>query len=383
MTCLFSPLALRGITLRNRIVVSPMLTYRAEGGHTNDWHVMNLGQFAAGGAGLVFMESTKIDPRGCSTLKDAGLWSDEFIPAMTRIVDLIHELGAHAGIQLGHSGRKAGMVLPWEGRVPLDLDTVNTPTGEPWELVGPSAIAHGPGFKVPRELSIGDIQEIIETWVKATVRAEKAGFDVVEIHAAHGYLAHQFLSPHANKRTDRYGGSLKNRMRFVLELVSAVRNVWPEDRPLFIRLSAADGMGWELEDSVALSREMGALGVDVVDCSSGGMASGGAKEPLVPGYGYQVPYAARIRRDAGIKTMAVGLIVDPRQAEAILDAGDADLTAIGREFLQNPHWALHAAEVLDARDAGRLTPHSYDYWLEKRKQLALAPFIPVGEVRSF
>lgn len=380
MTCLFSPLTLRGITLRNRSVVSPMLTYRAEGGHINDWHVMNLGQFAAGGAGLVFMESTKINPHGCSTLKDAGLWSDDFVPNLTRIVDLIHELGAHAGIQLGHSGRKAGMVLPWEGRVPLDLDTIKTPTGEPWQLVGPSAIAHGPAFKVPKELSRGEIQDVIDDWVKATVRAEKAGFDVVEIHAAHGYLAHQFLSPHANKRTDRYGGSLNNRMRFLLELVSAVRSVWPESRPLFVRISAIDGMGWDLADSVALSRELAALGVDVVDCSSGGMAPAGVKEPVTPGYGYQVPYAARIRRDAGIKTMAVGLIVEPRQAEAILQSGDADLVAIGREYLRNPHWTLHAAEAISPRDVGSLTPESYNYWLEKRKQLSLPPFHGTGQL---
>ena len=374
MSALFSPIALRGVTLRNRCVVSPMLTYRAERGHTNDWHLMNLGQFAAGGAGLVMMESTKIEARGCSTLKDAGLWSDEFVPAITRIVDLIHGLGAHAGIQLGHSGRKAGMVLPWEGRVPLDLDTTASPDGLPWDLVGPSAIAHGPGFKVPRALSVSEIAGIIEAWTRAAERAVRSGFDVLEIHAAHGYLGHQFLSPHANQRSDAYGGSRTNRMRFVLELVDSVRSVWPAERPLFVRLSAVDGMGWEIEDSIALCREMAARGVDVVDCSSGGIAAGHVMEPVAPSYGYQVPYAAAIRREAGIKTMAVGLIVDPMQAETILHKGEADIVAIGREFLQNPHWALHAADRLDETHSSELLPDSYGYWLAKRKELGMTPY---------
>lgn len=374
MSALFSPLELRGLELRNRCVVSPMLTYRAQNGHTNDWHLMNLGQYAAGGAGLVMMESTKVEARGCSTLKDAGLWADEFIPAVTRIVNLIHELGAHAGIQLGHSGRKAGMYLPWEGRGPLDLDEARSPDGQPWDLIGPSPIAHGRGYKAPRELSIKEIAEVIENWTSAARRAEQCGFDVLELHAAHGYLGHQFLSAHANQRSDAYGGTLHNRMRFVLETAEAVRAVWPADRPLFARLSAVDELGWTIEDSIALSRELAIRGVDVIDCSSGGIGGRNLMEPAAPKYGYQVPYAAAIRREAGVKSMAVGLIVAPSHAEAIIRDGEADLVAIGREFLQNPHWALAAADELAPAKSRELTPESYGYWLAKRKEFALPPY---------
>jgi 2,4-dienoyl-CoA reductase-like NADH-dependent reductase (Old Yellow Enzyme family) len=346
-----------------------MLTYRADRGHINDWHVMNLGQFAAGGCGLVMMESTKIEPRGCSTLRDAGIWSDAFIPGLARIVETIHTLGAAAGIQLGHSGRKAGMVLPWEGRVPLDIDKVASPDGQPWDLIGPSPVSHGEGFKAPRALSKGEIADVIAAWTVAAARAARAGFDVVELHGAHGYLVHQFLSPLANQRTDCYGGERKNRMRFALELVEAVRAIWPKDRPFLVRVSAADGVGWELEDSIALSKEMALLGVDVVDCSSGGIATGSVLAQEKPVYGYQVPYAARIRAEASIKTMAVGLIVDPRQAEEILRSGHADLIAIGRELLVNPHWTYHAACVLDDPAAQSLLPDPYGYWLNRRGKL--------------
>jgi 2,4-dienoyl-CoA reductase-like NADH-dependent reductase (Old Yellow Enzyme family) len=372
MSKLLSPFVIRSLTLRNRIVVSPMLTYQAEAGKVNDWHVMNLGQYAAGGAGLVFMESTKVDPHGCSTQKDCGIWSDEFVPGLARVADIIHRQGAHAGLQLGHSGRKAGMVLPWEGRGVLDLDHALTPSGERWQLVGPSAIAQNSNYKVPKELTGDEIKNMIDKWVRAAERAFQAGFDVLELHCAHGYLGHEFLSPLANQRTDRYGGSLENRMRFVLELATAVRAVWPHSQPLFLRISAVDNVGWTLDDSVALGKELNTVGVDVIDCSSGGMGG----DPLAdtpPTYGYQVPYAARIRSEAGIKTMAVGLITDGRQAESILQKGEADLIAVGREFLSDPHWPLHAAEALGERTKGML-PDSYDYWLEKRRGLALPPY---------
>src|SRR5438128_5401656 len=372
MCKLLSPFQLRNLILRNRIVVSPMLTYQADNGRPNDWHIMNLGQFAAGGAGLVFMESTKVDPHGCSTRKDCGIWSDEFVPGLAKIADMIHKQGAHAGLQLGHSGRKAGMVLPWEGRGVLDLDHVPTPSGESWQLVGPSAIAHNSSYKVPKALSLSDIENLIDKWVKATRRAAEAGFDALELHCAHGYLGHQFLSPMANQRTDRYGGSLQNRMRFVVELATTVRAAWPDGQPLFVRISAVDNVGWALDDSVALANELRTAGVDVIDCSSGGMGG----DPMAEGtltYGYQVPYAARIRQEAGIKTMAVGLITNGRQAEAILQNEQADLIAIGREFLSDPHWPLHAAEALGVPTKGML-PDSYDYWLEKRRSLDLPPY---------
>ena len=372
MSKLLSPFKIRDVTLRNRVVVAPMLTYQAKDGLVNDWHVMNLGQYAAGGAGLVFMESTKVDPHGCSTRKDCGVWDDKFIPGLSRLAEIIHRQDAHAGLQLGHSGRKAGMVLPWEGRGVLDLDRVPTPSGEPWQLVGPSPIAHNSSYKVPKELAQEEIAQMIGKWVAAARRATQAGFDVLELHFAHGYLAHQFLSPKANQRTDKYGGSLENRMRFPVELAAAVRKAWPESQPLFVRLSAVDNVGWTLDDSVILARKLRDVGVDVIDCSSSGMGGDPTAE-TPPTYGYQVPYASRIRREAEVKTMAVGLITHAKQAESILQDGDADLIAIGREFLSDPHWALHAAEVLGEKTEG-LTPHSYDYWLEKRRLLKLAPY---------
>src|SRR2546423_7668166 len=248
---LFSPLQIREITLRNRIVVSPMLTYSADGGYVNGWHLAHLAQFAAGGAGLVFMESTKVDPAGCSTPRDTGLWKDDFIEPLKRITTLIKRNGAVPGIQLGHSGRKARRSVPWEGRVPM-AHCPGVDRGEEWELVGPSAIAHDKKYAVPREMTRNDIREVAEAWGASARRANDAGFDVVEIHGAHGYLIHQFLSAAANRRTDEYGGSLENRMRLAVEVAREVRKYWPEGKPLFFRVSAVDETGWTIDDSVAL-----------------------------------------------------------------------------------------------------------------------------------
>jgi len=365
-THLFSPLDVRGLRLRNRIVLPPMLTYSARNGHVTDWHLTHLAKFAVGGVGLVFMESTKVDPRGCTTPRDPGLWKDEFIPALQRITDLIHAHGAAAGLQLGHSGRKARNSLPWDGRAPLG-ECPGVDHGEPWEIIGPSAIAHSPQASVPRAMSKADIRDQVEAWGLATQRALKAGFDVLEVHGAHGYLLHQFLSPCANRRDDEYGGSLARRMRFVLEVVEEVRHHWPDDKPLFFRTSAVDEDGWTLDDSVALARELKQRGVDVVDCSSGGMTPASVVAHATPqGYGYQVPYAQRIRREAGVMTMAVGLIIHADQAEAVLAEGRADLVAVGRELLHNPHWVLDAAVKLGVADAYSTVPPSYGYWLDKR-----------------
>ncbi|MBX6373086.1 MAG: NADH:flavin oxidoreductase/NADH oxidase [Acetobacteraceae bacterium] len=364
---LFTPLELRGLRLRNRIVLSPMLTYSAERGFVNDFHLMHLGKFAVGGTGLVFFESTKVDPRGCTTARDLGLWKDEFVAPMARIVAFLKAHGAATAIQLGHSGRKARSTLPWEGRVPSpDLPGVDH--GEEWELVGPSAVPHADGFPVPRELTRAEVKDLVEAWGKAAERANRAGFDVVEIHGAHGYLIHQFLSEHANRRTDEYGGSFANRMRFALEIAERVRASWPAEKPLFFRASAVDEEGWRIEDSIALARELKARGVDVIDCSSGGMTARSAVESVrTLRYGYQVEYAAAIREGAGIATMAVGLIIHADQAEQILRTGQADLVALGRELLHNPNWPVDAAEKLGV---GRLgygqLPRSYGYWLEKR-----------------
>src|SRR5262245_18082748 len=304
---LFSPLTLRGLTLRNRIVLSPMLTYSATNGYTNDTHLAHLAKFAVGGAGLVMVESTKIDPRGCSTPRDLGLWKDEFVPGMRRIVELVKSYGAACGIQLGHSGRKARRSVPWEGRTPL-RDHPGVDHGETWELIAPSAIAHDEKYQSPREMTQADIAEIIGAWSQGARRAEEAGFDVLEIHGAHGYLIHQFLSATANRRTDHYGGSLENRMRFAVEVVRGVRRHWPERKPLFLRISAVDEVGWTIEDSIAVARKLGDSGVDVIDCSSGGMSDTRPANATPVCYGYQVQYAQAIRHGAGVKTMAVGMI---------------------------------------------------------------------------
>lgn len=382
---LFSPIDLRGLRLKNRIVLPPMLTYSASNGHVSDWHLVHLGQFAVGGVGLVFMESTKVDPRGCTTPNDPGLWKDEFIPALQRITAMIHAQGAAAGVQLGHSGRKARNSLPWQGREPL-WECVGVDHGEPWEIIGPSAIAHSPHSPVPREMAHADIQSQIEAWGLATQRALRAGFDVLEIHGAHGYLLHQFLSSAANQRGDGYGGSLANRMRFTLEVVEEVRRHWPDSKPLFFRISAVDEDGWTLDDSVALARVLRQKGVDVIDCSSGGMTPHSVVAHARPqGFGYQVPYAERIRRDAAVMTMAVGLIIHSDQAEEILASGRADLVAIGRELLHNPHWVLDAAMKLGVVDAYANVPPNYGYWLEKRAKAGFEPHLStrrngIGEV---
>jgi 2,4-dienoyl-CoA reductase-like NADH-dependent reductase (Old Yellow Enzyme family) len=365
---LFTPLKIRDLTLRNRIVVSPMLTYSAVNGHVSDWHLAHLAQFAAGGAGLVFMESTKVDAAGCSTPRDTGLWKEEFVEPLKRITALMKRNGAVPAIQLGHSGRKARRSVPWEGRAPMS-DCPGVDHGETWELVGPSAIAHGEKYAVPREMTREDIHGMAAAWAAAAGRALEAGFEIVEIHGAHGYLIHQFLSEVANKRTDEYGGSFENRTRFAVEVAREVRKVWPATKPLFFRVSAVDETGWTIENSIALARLLKAEGVDVIDCSSGGMSDGATASEMAPAYGYQVPYARAIRAGADILTMAVGMIVHSDHAEQIVQDGSADLVALGREMLHNPHWPMDAAQKLgvDAPFSG--IPNAYSYFLDKRVKI--------------
>jgi 2,4-dienoyl-CoA reductase-like NADH-dependent reductase (Old Yellow Enzyme family) len=365
---LFTPLTIREVTLRNRIVVSPMLTYSAVGGHVSDWHLAHLAQFAAGGAGLVFMESTKVDPAGCSTPRDTGLWKDEFVEPLKRITSLVKRNGAISAIQLGHSGRKARRSVPWEGRVPMS-QCPGVDHGEVWELVGPSAVPHDSKYAVPREMTREDIRGVIDAWGAAARRADEAGFDIVEIHGAHGYLIHQFLSSVANQRTDEYGGSFENRARLAAAVSREVRRHWPEGKPLFFRVSAVDEAGWTIEDSIALAKILKANGVDVIDCSSGGMSDGATASEIVPSYGYQVPYAREIRAGAGIMTMAVGMIVHSDHAEEIVRTGSADLVAIGREMLHNPHWPIDAAQKLGVEAPFTGIPNSYAYFLDKRAKL--------------
>jgi 2,4-dienoyl-CoA reductase-like NADH-dependent reductase (Old Yellow Enzyme family) len=365
---LFTPLQIRALTLKNRIVTAPMHQYSGVRGFPTDWHVMNAGRFAAGGAGLFFVESTKVERRGCGTVGDLGLWDDAFVPQLQRIVDFTHACGAAVGIQLGHSGRKARIGRPWEGGRPL-APSAAIDDWDAWELVAPSALPADAKSPVPRALHKNEIRDIAEAWGRATARAQAAGFDIVEIHGAHGFLIHEFLSPQANQRSDEYGGSLENRMRFAIEVTECVRACWPKEKPLFMRLSVDDGAGWDAASSVALAKVLKAKGVDVIDCSGGGILPGAVPGAPV-GYGYQVPYAETLKREAGIMTMAVGLIVRAAQAEAILANGQADLVALAREMLYNPNWAMDAAQKLGVDPEFRTVPPPMAYWLERRRATA-------------
>jgi len=362
---LFSPIALREVALKNRVVIAPMHQYSGVKGFPTSWHLMNAGRFAAGGAGLVIVESTKVERRGCGTIGDLGLWDDAFIPHFRPIADFIRQHGAVPGIQLGHAGRRARLERPWEGGRPL-ARTAEIEDWDEWEIIGPSPLSAGEGEPVPRAPSVEEIAAIIDAWGEAARRADEAGFEVLEIHGAHGYLIHEFLSPYANQRTDAYGGSELNRMRFAIEVVEAVRARWPRRKPLFLRLSVEDDAGWGPAQSVALARLVKPKGVDVIDCSSGGMLGRPVVSAGPVGYGYQVPYAETLRRDAGIMTMAVGLIVHADQAEAILQKGQADLIALAREALYNPNWPMDAAQKLGIDRRFELVPPPYSYWLSKR-----------------
>ncbi|MCF6743011.1 NADH:flavin oxidoreductase/NADH oxidase [Blastococcus sp. KM273128] len=347
---LLSPFRLRDATLRNRLAVAPMCQYSVTDGYVGDYHLVHLGRFALGGFGLVIVEATGVTPEGRISHGDVGLWSDDQVPGLARVVDFLHAEGAAAGIQLAHAGAKASSRRPWEGSGPVTAEDAR-PGEAPWPTVSASAVPAGPGWPVPHALTAEGLAEVREAFAAAARRADAAGFDVVEVHAAHGYLLHQFLSPLSNVREDAYGGSREGRMRFPLEVVDAVRAAWPAGKPLLVRVSAVDGSGEGLtvEDTVAFARELRARGVDVVDVSGGGL--GGAWEHPI-GYGYQVPYAAAVREQADIATMAVGLVVDARQAEAIVAGGAADLVAVAREAQDDPNFAVHAArELTDAYDA--------------------------------
>ena len=344
MPRLFEPLTLRSITLRNRVVVSPMCQYSSIDGAANDWHVVHLGTRAVGGAGLVFTEATAVTAGGRISPQDLGIWKDEHIRGLSAVVRVIKAEGAVAGIQLAHAGRKASVARPWEGGQQLALESGG------WTTVAPSAVPFKDGERAPRALTLDGIQDVVQAFTAAAARALTAGFEVVEIHAAHGYLLNEFLSPLSNQRTDEYGGSFDNRIRFLCEVVQAVRGTWPATLPLFVRISATDwaGGGWDIEQSVELARRLAPLGVDLVDCSSGGLVPG-VKIPVGPGY--QVVFAERIRREAGILTGAVGLITEAQQANDIVAAGQADLVLLARQLLRDPYWPLRAARELGAKTA--------------------------------
>jgi 2,4-dienoyl-CoA reductase-like NADH-dependent reductase (Old Yellow Enzyme family) len=340
MADLFSPLTLRGVTLRNRIVVSPMCQYSSDDGALTDWHLVHLGSRAVGGAGLVFVEATAVEPRGRISPQDSGLWGEKHVAPLARIARFVKEQGAAFGIQLAHAGRKASTRRPWEGHGPL------APAQGGWEPVGPSALPFDDGYPVPHPLDAGEVAAIPRLFADAARRALDAGTDVVEVHAAHGYLLHSFLSPLSNRRTDAYGGDLRGRARLLLETAEAVRRVVAG--PLFVRVSASDWVpgGVEPPDLVAVAKWLKEIGVDVVDCSSGG---GSPRQKVAVAPGFQVPFAEKIRREAGVATMAVGLLTEPSQADAVVREERADLVALARELLRDPYWPQRAAKALGVR----------------------------------
>lgn len=364
---LFQPLQLRELALKNRVVISPMCQHAAVAGRAMPWHMVHLGKFALGGAGLILTESTAVDPRGRIGTADLGLWSDEHIEPLKAVVDFVHENGSAIGVQLAHAGRKAGSQPLWEGGAALS-EAQLTADDAPWERVGPSAVPAGPGWSAPAALDEEGIANVVTAFVRATERAHAAGFDVIELHFGHGYLIASFLSPAANHRTDGWGGNAQGRMRLALEIATKVRAAWPAAKPLFCRLSAVDGTidGWSLDDSVRLSKELARCGVDVIDCSSGGLTEETRALPVPRGLGFQVPFSERIRRDAQVRTQAVGMIVEARQAEDVLIQGKADLIAIGREALFDPYWPHHAAQALGADPAYVRWPERHGVWLAKR-----------------
>jgi 2,4-dienoyl-CoA reductase-like NADH-dependent reductase (Old Yellow Enzyme family) len=354
---LLSPLNLRGVVLRNRIAMAPMCQYSAEDGFANDWHLVHLGSRAVGGTALVMVEATAVSPEGRITPGDVGIWSDAHVAPLARIAAFVHGQGAVAGIQLAHAGRKASTAAPWTGGA-----TLKTSAEGGWQVVAPSPVPFYPDDPLPTALDKGAIDGIVDLFEAAARRALAAGFKLLEIHAAHGYLLHQFLSPHSNQRNDEYGGSLDNRMRLVLRVTERVRAVMPGELPLFVRLSATDWTagGWDIDQSVALSRQLKAAGVDLIDVSTGGNLPT-ARIPVAKRY--QVPCSRRIRDGADIPTGAVGLITDPREADEIVTGGDADLVLVGRELLREPYWALKAQHAFEEEPAW---PVQYGYAVKRR-----------------
>ena len=368
---LLSPYTLGGRRFSNRLVLSPMVVYYARDGFSNDLLFSHLSKFVIGGFGLVFTEAAAVEKRGRISHGDLGIWKDDHIAPLKRFTDFARAHGTLSGVQLAHAGHKGSYQRAFEGYQPLG-ETDAARGDPPWETIAPSAMAYVPGGPTPREMSLDDIEMVQAAWQAAARRSVEAGFDVLEIHGAHGYLLHEFLSPLTNHRTDGYGGDRKGRMRFVLETTARIRSVWPKDRPLFFRMSVVDGIekGWSMEDSIALTEALKAIGVDAIDCSSGGTATLGRKDGLPRGPGFQVPLAEGLRKATGVPSVAVGLITEPEQAEAILQEGRADLIAIGRAALDDPNWALHATLALGDRLDYSAWPPEYGWWLERRARTA-------------
>lgn len=336
MSQLFSSLDIRQLHLKNRIFVSPMCQYSSIDGMPTDWHLVHLGSRAVGGAALVMVEASAVSPEGRISPADSGIWSDDHAKAFLPITKFIKSQNTVPGIQLAHAGRKASTKVPWEGRGVIE---------HPWKVIAPSAIPFGENYPAPKEMDQTDIDQVAAQFEAAARRSQAAGFQVVEIHMAHGYLLHEFLSPLANKRTDEYGGSFENRVRLPLRIAKAVRAVWPQDLPVFVRISSTDWVdgGWDLAQSIQFSALLKEIGIDLIDCSGGGVITG---VKISAGPGYQTAFAAEIRKQAGIKTGAVGMIAEPFQAEHIINTGQADAVLMAREFLRDPYWPLHAAKKL-------------------------------------
>jgi len=371
---LLSPLTIRDVTLKSRIVISPMATYSAAEGLANDWHLAHYGRLALGQPASLMVEATAVTAQGRITNGDLGLWSSAHIPPMRRLVDFMKAQGVVPSIQLAHAGRKGSMQRPWHGNGPI-TDADKARGDKVWDIVGPTAEPMDEGFIAPHALSADELKSLAGQWGDAAKRAIEAGFEIVEIHNAHGYLVHQFLSPISNKRNDAFGGDFEGRTRFPLMIVEAVRAAVPKGTPVFLRVSAVDGIddGWSMDDTVAYAKLLKERGIDLVDCSSGGLKGSATTARIKRTWGFQVPFAERVRKEAGVLSMAVGLILDPHHAEDVLQKGGADLIAIGREALVNPSWPQMAEIALGVKPADAMDrwPEQYSWWL-KHRETALA-----------
>ena len=371
MSVLFSPFKLREITFRNRIAVSPMSQYRAKNGEANDWHLVHLGRFALGGAALVFVEATAVEKVGRRTHGDLGIWGDTQIEHLRPVTGFLAREGAIPGIQLAHAGRKASERRPWHGETPVDADDLSERDEGPWTAIAPSPIPYSEGWPEPAEMSDHDVQRVIGSFGEAARRSLAAGFKVLEVYAAHGFLIHQFLSPISNRRTDRWGGNGENRRRFAVEVARSIRRNWPDELPLVFRLSATDWLdgGIEVDDTIQTAKALAAEGVDMIDCSSGGI--GGKERPrrMTIEQGFQTPFAARIREEADVATMTVGYLWDAQFCEDAVAAGKGDMMALARELLDDPNWPLHAAKELNVDNDHGVWPVEAGWWLRKRARL--------------
>jgi len=364
---LFSSFKIKSKSFRNRIVLSPMCQYKAKDGVISDWHFQHYSRFAFSGLGAAFVEATGVSPEGRIGHGCTGIWSDSHVEGLSKIAKIFNEYNCLSGIQLAHAGRKASYLRPWDGASPI---TENDKAEPAWQTIGPSAIPINNSSPVPKEMTVEDINKVREDFKKAAQRADKAGFDIIEIHGAHGYLLHSFFSPLSNQRNDQYGGSFENRIRFALEIIADIKSVWPDNKPLFYRLSSIDapGQGANLEDNIKLAKSLKSVGVDVIDCSSGGITGSPVltKSKIIPGF--QVPYSEKIKKDAEISSMAVGAIISADQANEIISNKRADLVAMGRELLADTQWVYKAATYFNLENAKDYLPDSYSFYLSRRDE---------------